>query len=183
MAADQNNAEWNTEVHVNKVADLLTQLDLETQVLVDTLSAYSNGNTHFPEIKTIHKDIAFEVATLQFEPQEEIELHNHPDMTGVIFCLKGKLDIEGFNLLDEKSANGKLLIQQVENIRVSDGDIATLTPERSNIHYLKAQEFTELLDVFTPPYSAGDRRARYRWYKRSEKPVRGRPDVYEAWET
>jgi len=82
----------------------------------------------------------------------------------------------------KKSSNGKLLIQQVEDLTVTTGEIATLTPKRSNIHYLKATDFTELLDVFTPPYSAGDRISRYRWYQREPTPVENQTDIYEAWE-
>ena len=182
LASDQHQQNWDTQAHVDAVANLMAQLDLEAQVLVDALSAYSNDNMNFPEITTIHEDIEFEVAILQFEAEEEIDLHNHPDMTGVIYCLKGEVHIEGFNLLQETSSNGKLLIQQVEDVTITTGEIATLTPERSNIHYLKAMEFTELLDVFTPPYSAGDRRSRYRWYQREDTPIEGRTDVYEAWE-
>ena len=42
-------------------------------------------------------------------------------------------------------------------------------------------QYTELLDVFTPPYD-GERLTRYRWYDREAEPYSG-DDVFEAWET
>ena len=52
---------------------------------------------------------------------------------------------------------------------------------RANIHALVATQYTELLDVFTPPYD-DERLTRYRWYERASEPIDG-GSVFEAWET
>jgi hypothetical protein len=88
--------------------------------------------------------------------------------------------VEAFNLLPTPSANGKLLIEQVVQDRLSPGVFATLTAEHGNIHRLEATEYTELLDVFTPPYDP-ERMKRYRWYERADEPIDGGA-VFEAWE-
>ena len=121
------------------------------------------------------------VVTIEFDPGDEIPLHNHPDMTGVILCLSGKVDIQAFNLLEERSEDGRLLIERVDQVDLQPGQFASLTADRGNIHGLVAVEFTELLDVFTPPYDA-ERLERYRWYERSDDPVEG-TNIFAAWET
>ena len=183
LAALQYTDKWHPEEHVGAVSHLLQQLNLENQVLVDALSSYVNSNANFPQIKNVHEAIAFEISVIQFAPGEQIKLHNHPDMTGVIYCINGDINIEGYNLLEETSSDGNLLIQKVADTRLRTGELATLTPLRSNIHALKANSFTVLLDVFTPPYSAGNRLSAYRWYAKHSLPVAHSTDIYEAWET
>ncbi len=181
LSAKQHEAMWDQEAHVEAVAELMLRLDPEAQAVVDVLDNYSNNNPNFPELIPIHEVVDFEVTVIQFEAGEIIDMHNHPDMSGVIHCISGDIDIEGFNLLDERSADGNLLVERIAQVRLQSGDITSLTAERGNIHALMANEFTELLDVFTPPY-AGDRITRYRWYQRLDQPYEGRQNVFEAWE-
>ena len=135
----------------------------------------------FPELATVHEGGHFEVATLEFDAGDEIPLHNHPDMTGVIVCLSGQTEVEGFNLLDEVSDQGNLLLERIDQITLTPGDHCTLTADRGNIHSLVATEFTQLFDVFTPPYD-DEKLERYRWYERELAPYEGE-HIFEAWES
>ncbi len=180
LARTQFSDDWDQESYVEEVKALMRLLDLEDDQLTALYADYVNANRDFPELLTVHDGGFFEVATLQFEPGEHIPLHNHPDMTGVIFCLSGRIDIEAFDLLDETSDDGNLLLRRVEEVSLVPGAFATLTASRGNIHALTAREFTELLDVFTPPYDDA-RIARYRWYDRAPETYDG-DAVYEAWE-
>ena len=83
--------------------------------------------------------------------------------------------------LEEKADNGNLLIEKISSMRMRPGDLTSLTADRGNIHALAAHTFTELLDVFTPPYG-GDRIVRYRWYGRADFPVTDNGTIYEAGE-
>ena len=66
-------------------------------------------------------------------------------------------------------------------LRMRALDIGTLTSRDSNIHGLRALEFTQMLDVFTPPYN-DDRSERSRWFERATTPLPGRDEVFAAWE-
>ena len=181
LAEGQFSPDWDQEGYVEDVIALMRLLDLDDAQVVALYENYVNATRDFPELTTAHDGGHFEVVIIQFEPGEHIPLHNHPDMTGVIFCLSGAIEIENFDLLQETSDDGNLLLRRTGDAALAPGDFATLTAERGNIHALTASEFTELLDVFTPPYDDA-RIRRYRWYERAEAPYDG-DAVYEAWET
>ena len=181
LAEKQFSAEWNQAAYVEEVISLMRLVDLDDAKFDDVYDGYVRARGAFPEIQSVHDGGHFKVASLEFEPGDEIRLHNHPDMTGVILCLSGSLELEAFNLVDRPSASGKLLLEQVLQTRLTPGKFATLTATHGNIHGLVATEYTELLDVFTPPYDA-ERFKRYRWYRRSDEPVEG-DTLFEAWET
>ena len=181
LADTQFEKGWDQELYVEEVKALMGLLDLEDAYFQSLYDGYADAAGNFPELNTIHEKIAFEVATVEFEPGDTIRLHNHPDMTGVILCLSGEVEVDSFDLLDEVSDSGRLLIQRTELASVKAGEFSTLTGARGNIHGLVAVQYTELLDVFTPPYD-GERLTRYRWYDREAEPYSG-DDVFEAWET
>ncbi len=181
LAEQSLQSDWDEAAYVVEVAALMGRLDLLDASFQAILDRYHDAHLGFPEINTAHDGGFFEVATLQFEPGESIDLHNHPRMTGVIVCLTGSVQIEAFNLLERRSESGELLIQKVADVHLQPGEHATLTSDHGNIHALVASEWCELLDVFTPPYTS-DRIREYRWYSRSEVPVEG-DDVYLAWES
>lgn len=181
LAQTQFSEDWDEEAYVQDVSALMALLDLDDPDFVELYDNYVNYAQDFPEIATVHEDgDVFAVSILQFEAGEDIPLHNHPDMTGVILCVTGSVEIDNFDLLPETSENGNLLLQFVEGVTLVPGSFATLTGTRGNIHTVRATEYTELLDVFTPPYTQ-DRIARYRYYVRDSEPYSG-SDVYEAWE-
>ena len=180
MAEKQFSADWNQETYVEEVISLMRLVDLEDAKFAEVYDGYVRARGTFPEINTVHNGGHFKVASLEFEPGDEIRLHNHPEMTGVILCLAGSIEVEAFNLLPRTSQEGNLLMEQVLQERMTPGAFATLTATHGNIHALVATEHTELLDVFTPPYDA-ERMKHYRWYRRSSDPVEG-DTIFEGWE-
>jgi len=180
LTRTQYNEPWDQAAYVEEVAALMGLLDVTDATFQDILDRYRDATRGFPEIRTAHDGGDYEVAILQFEPGESIDLHNHPRMTGVILCLTGAVDIDAYNLLDRTSESGDLLIERVAEVTLAPGDYATLTESRGNIHALVAHEWCELLDVFTPPYTP-DRIREYRWYGRSDEPVEG-DSIFAAWE-
>ena len=180
MAEAQFSDTWDQSAYVEEVAALMKLLDLEDTHFQTLYDGYVEVLGSFPELATVHEGGHFEVATLEFDAGDTIPLHNHPDMTGVILCLSGETQVEGFNLLEGESEDGNLLLERIDQLTLTPGDHCTLTAERGNIHSLVATQFTQLLDVFTPPYDA-EKLTRYRWYERSLLPYEGE-DVFEAWE-
>ena len=180
LAEKQFSPDWNQANYVEEVISLMRLIDLDDTKFDAVYDGYVRARGAFPEIQSVHDGGHFKVASLEFEPGDEIRLHNHPDMTGVILCLSGSLELEAFNLLEHESASGNLLLEQVLQTRLTPGAFATLTATNGNIHGLVATEYTELLDVFTPPYDK-ERLKRYRWYRRADEPVDG-DRLFEAWE-
>ena len=180
LAQKQFSPNWNQADYVEEVISLMRLIDLDDAKFDAVYDGYVRARGAFPEIQSVHDGGHFKVASLEFEPGDEIRLHNHPDMTGVILCVSGSLELEAFNLVDRQSASGNLLLKQVLQTRLTPGQFATLTATNGNIHGLVATEYTELLDVFTPPYDK-ERLERYRWYRRAEAPVDG-DRLFEAWE-
>ena len=180
LAEKQFSGSWDQEDHVVDVEALMSLLDLDDRRFAQIYDGYVDAMGLFPEISSAHDGGSFSVATLEFDAGDEIALHNHPDMTGVILCLSGAVEIESFDLLPDRGPDGKLRLQQVDQLRLKAGEFSTLTAVRGNIHGLVATEFSELLDVFTPPY-AGDRKKRFKWYERAADPMPG-TKIFEAWE-
>lgn len=180
LAQRQFSADWSQEAHVQEVTALMRMLNLKDDAFDRLYEGYTKATGSFPQIKAVHAQQEFKVVTVEFKPGDAIPLHNHPDMTGVIFCLAGTVQIEAFDLLTEASPSGKLKIKRCADQLLKPGEFSTLTAARGNIHALQATEHTELLDIFTPPYDP-ERFTRYRVYQRSEAPIED-GDVYEAWQ-
>ncbi len=170
---------WDREAYVADVALLMSALDLDDPDLLALYSDYADRVRDFPEITTVEDNDLFEVSVLQFEAGDVIPLHDHPDMTGVILCVRGAVDIENFDVLDEASASGRLLLRRASQGTLRAGEVGTLTVDAGNVHTLTATEFTELLDVFTPGYNR-DRALRSRYFARDAAAYDGRDGVYEA---
>jgi hypothetical protein len=179
IAQTQFSLEWDQEAYVQDVITLMRLLQLDEAEFASLYDGYVDSLGKFPEIDTAHDGVYFEVVTLEFKEGSEIGLHNHPDMTGVILCLSGEITIESYNLLEDLSDAGNLLIEQLEKTTLTAGDFATLTANRGNIHSLQTSQYAALLDVFTPPYDE-ERLQKYRSYERSTEPLQD--NVFEAWE-
>ena len=180
LAELQFSDSWDQEAYVEDVKLLIESLDLNDPDFTELYAGYVNTLGTFPELTTIEDGGYFEVATVEFEAGDEIPLHNHPDMTGVIFCVAGSVMIEQFDLISDEG--DRVLLQLRTSEVCQAGDFSTLTAERGNIHALYADEYTALFDIFTPPYD-DERLQKYRWYERAATPLEEDGDIYEAWET
>ena len=179
LSKSQFEPDWDQTTYTRQVQQLLLKLNVADSHIQQVIQRYRNFNSRFPEIRYMHNEQQFMVAMLEFEPGEEIGLHDHPDMTGVTFCTEGKLQVEHYDLLDRKSDSGNPLLKQQQKLVMGKGDSAILTADRGNIHTLKADSFTRLIDVFTPPYN-WDRTRRVKNYRKDSKPYQGKQGVFEA---
>lgn len=169
----------NQDDYTKKIEALLVRLNLEDDKIAKFIESYNNYNTYFPEIRTIHRKTEFQVSLLEFEADEKIPLHDHPDMTGVVICTDGEIDVAHYDKLSETSENDLSLLKKERDLTMTPGMTATLTMNRGNIHELHAKEFTRMIDVFTPPYNR-DRSSRARYYWIGEDTYDGRTDTFEA---
>ncbi len=178
----QQNNDWNQTAYTARVRKLVAKLKLDDSKIVEYVRKYENLNFDFPEIRTMHYESQFMVSMLDFEAGEDIPLHDHPDMTGVIFCTKGNVDVDHYDRLDETSASGNPLLQTERSLTMTAGDTAALTATVGNIHELRASEFTRMIDVFTPPYTK-ERVQRARYFVRDDSEYEGRFGIFEAEES
>ena len=72
-----------------------------------------------------------------------------------------------------------MLLKQIADVRCKAGDVSTLTTEARNIHALEANAFTQLVDVFSPPYNAERGRAT-KWFKLDDEPYQAIPGMFEC---
>ncbi|MCY3883326.1 MAG: hypothetical protein OXG24_00230 [Gammaproteobacteria bacterium] len=170
---------WDQEAHTKEVESLLERLRLTEEQRDKFLSKYENRIPDFPEIGHLHYERRFMISLVEFEKGDVIPLHDHPDMTGVVLCIEGRVDVQHFDKLEETSNSNRPLLQEERTVQMKPGDIATLTTERGNIHTLQALEFSRMIDVFTPPYDQ-DRASRALYYKIESSTYEGREGVYEV---
>lgn len=180
LAEAQFSDAWDTEAYVEDVAVLMKALDLRDRPIRRFLRQYEETVAGRPAVRRAHDGGHFSVASLHFEPGEVIGLHDHPRMTGVILGLTGEARVSAFDRAPHPERPDWFRLTQVSDGLMRPGTHATLTPERGNVHTLRADTETTLLDVFTPPYDP-PRAAEFRWYERSAEAVAG-PGVFDAWE-
>ncbi len=152
MAPEYGKEGFDEDAYLKKVSEMANKLHLNDKAITDIYENYNNRRKNFPEFTKMHKELSFEITLLEFEAGEKIPLHNHPDMSGVILCSSGKIAIDNFDLLKEKSTNDKLLLNFVSSVELTTGMVGSLSSTKGNIHQLEAKEFTRLIDIFTPPY-------------------------------
>lgn len=179
LSAAQVEPDWDQLAYCREIQRLLFQLNLDDNQVQTIIQRYQNYSPRFPEIRSIHHEQQFMVSMLEFEVGEEIGLHDHPDMTGVTLCTQGKLQVDHYDVLTKRSSADNLLLQQRQKLVMGAGDSAILTADHGNIHTLKADQFTRLIDVFTPPYNR-DRSRRSKYYQRDSTPYQGQVGVFEG---
>ncbi|QQL46121.1 hypothetical protein [Sulfuriroseicoccus oceanibius] len=172
-AAKQHLDRWDERAYVAEMAKLARRLDLKDERLILALEkakkGIGNGRIDFDHLE---KNEDFQVSFLQFEKGEKIDCHDHPEMTGVLLCATGEVDVWNYDLVGEEPEPGHVLLREVQHTRLKKSHVSTLTSKESNIHRLKARELTQLVDIFTPPYNE-DRSKRSRWFAVDDEPYQG----------
>ena len=121
---------WDQEAHTKEVESLLERLRLTEEQRDKFLSKYENRIPDFPEIGHLHYERRFMISLVEFEKGDVIPLHDHPDMTGVVLCIEGRVDVQHFDKLEETSNSNRPLLQEERTVQMKPGDIATLTTEQ-----------------------------------------------------
>lgn len=170
---------WDQESYTKKVESILLRLQLTEEQRTNFANNYTDRAVDFPEIRPLHYERKFMVSLVEFEKGDVIPLHDHPDMTGVILCAEGHVDVQHFDKLDETSDRDRPLLQEERSIQMKAGTTAALTVNKGNIHTLHARELSRMIDVFTPPYNS-DRSRRALYYKLEPEPYQERSGIFEA---
>jgi hypothetical protein len=177
-AHSQHESEWSSSHYVQRIASYAKRLNLTDSVLAKATDSYHNVHPRAPEFSELFKTADVQVSLISFERGELINHHNHPDMTGVITCAVGQLWVSNYDLM-ECRANSACLLRQVSDEVLWPGQVSTLTDQSKNVHVVRAQALTQVIDIFTPPYNE-DRVGRTRWYQLWGRPTGPQHNIYEA---
>lgn len=191
LSKTQHEQIWNQNQYARQVKKLLLDCNFpEFENIKKEIESYENKRQDWFESASLHYELDFQVGLFQFEEGEYIPHHDHPEMTGVINVVSGNLLAKNYTIkkqLDstrevmidgEKKILKKCVIKQVENEILKAGDVSILTSHEGNIHSIMPNDFSQLVDVFTPAYTH-DTNAN--WYKINENDLyQGKRNLYEA---
>ena len=164
-AARQHLDDWDEAAYVSKAAKLCSRLNLKDGHLLEAFKKAHRGlGNKRVDFEPLEKQRDFHVTLLQFEKDEEISHHDHPEMTGVILCASGEIEAWNYDLLGEQPDQKHVLLKETNHELLKKSSVSSLTSRERNIHRLKAKELTQLVDIFAPPYNR-DRIQKSSWYE------------------
>lgn len=179
-AAKQHLDHWSETGYVEAAGKLAQRLNLKDPVLEEAFKSaqkgIGNGRIDFERLE---KQRDFQVTLLQFEKEESISHHNHPEMTGVILCASGEIEVWNYDLLGQQGESKNVLLEETSHDLLSKGRVSTLTSKARNIHSLQAKKLTQLVDIFAPPYDK-ERTAKSAWYEVDPEPYQGKGKIHLA---
>ena len=180
LAKTQYDLPWDQKRYTRQVEKLLLQCNFpEFENVKSVFDNYEDKRENWFEAERLHHEFDFQVSLFQFEKGEYIPHHDHPNMTGVLNVVSGNLLARNFDFAEElgetrevtyknghKAKLQKCVIKEVQNEILKAGDIGILTADEGNIHSIMPNEFTQMIDVFTPAYQK-DTKAN--WYNVNEE--------------
>jgi len=191
LAKNQHNLPWNQKRYTKQVKRLLSKCDFPAfDNIKKEMDAYENKRPNWFESASLHYEVDFQVSLFQFEKGEYIPHHDHPDMTGVLNVVSGNLLAKNYDVAEQHYSTReiikgeqtftvkKCILKEVESEILKAGEVGILTAAEGNIHSIMPNEFTQMVDVFTPAYQH-DTNAN--WYKVNEDGFyKGKKNLYEA---
>ncbi|MFK8008024.1 MAG: hypothetical protein AB8H03_16825 [Saprospiraceae bacterium] len=191
LAKTQHNLPWNQKQYTNQVKQLLLQSNFpEFKNIKKEMESYENKNPNWFESSYLHYRVDFQVSLFQFEKGEYIPHHDHPDMTGVLNVVSGSIQAKNYTIEEQLSSTREVVkdgqttvlkkctLRETENEIITAGNVSALHAHEGNIHSIMPNEFTQLVDVFTPAYKFN---TNANWYKVNEEEFyQGQKNLYEA---
>ncbi|MEO1513917.1 MAG: hypothetical protein AAFV95_02855 [Bacteroidota bacterium] len=191
LAKSQHKTLWNQKRYTRRIKRLLLQCNFpEFANVKKEIEAYENKRPDWFESANLHHEVDFQVSLFQFEKGEYIPHHDHPDMTGVLNVVSGSLLAKNYTLEKQLPSSREVIqdgkpaiikeciLREVENEVLKAGDVGILTAHKGNIHSIMPNEFTQMVDVFTPAYHQN---TNANWYKVNEDEFyQGQKNLFQA---
>ena len=151
--------------------------------------------TYIPVAKNKHISMGIFV----IREGQNIPLHDHPNMHGLIKCIKGKLKITSYSKLESNSGVttpdsfrrsaslvkklrfGELFVAQMSSVTTvtPDSSPCLLSPSESNIHTIESVGGpAAFLDILAPPYNNQEKRDCHYFRVLSEPVVEDSPGLH-----
>jgi hypothetical protein len=170
LAASAANRDFDQRAVAESGMRYLKQLDIQSAEFKEAVDvSFETGNRYWLWQRMI-KGQDINGGILNIDSGQLVQLHDHPGATGMVRIISGEVEAWQFDeLTQDNGNNGKGTDGQdiTELTRVSHrilkaGDMAVLTPEKGNIHALRAvSKQCRMLDFFIPPYQRSQRS----WYE------------------
>ncbi len=164
--------------YVRHVAMHARALDPQDKFLVAARLGAREVPRFGPEYRDTLHTADVQVSLIIFEKGERIPHHDHPGMTGVMTCAAGSVEVKEYDVLGVPAATGWLL-KTAGQQQLDPGYVSTLTSHSRNVHSVRASMFSQIVDIFTPPYNE-ERKAKTNWFEVEAFPVKGAADLYLA---
>lgn len=180
-AAKQHLDSWSEVEYVKRAEVIMKRLNIKDKGLEAAFLKAKRGigNKRVDFVPMIEKNKDYHVTLLQFEKEEEISHHDHPEMTGVILNATGEIEVWNYDMLAEREDKEDVLLLQTSHAMLKKGEVSTLTSKARNIHRLKAKKFTQLIDIFAPPYDK-QKIADSSWFDVDPEGYKGQMEIYQA---
>ena len=165
LAKAEANAGLSEETLTKRGMEYLKKLDIHSQDFKSAVyNSYESGNRFWLWQRLI-KRRNINGGILNVGNDQLVQLHDHPGATGLVRIISGETEVWQFDLVKEKKkVNGENIatLSRVSHRILRAGDVAVLTPNKGNIHALKAvSKECRMLDFFIPPYERSQRS----WYE------------------
>ncbi len=162
QAQEQHLDTWDQGRYVLQIAHLAATLDFDDARFKQARREYRDDHPLYPEFQQLMHTRDVQVSLITFEPGESLPHHDHPHMTGVTACAVGELDVTSYDFVENNERN--CVLRKIGCGILLPGATSTLTEKRGNVRAVAAHAFTEIIDIFTPPYN-GARIASTRWFR------------------
>ena len=178
LAETQHDLPWNQKRYTKQVKRLLRHCNFPEFENVKTIfENYEDKRENWFEAETLHHEVDFQVSLFQFEKGEYIPHHDHPNMTGVLNVVSGNLLAKNFDFVEDLAETREVTYETGYKATLQKCVIKEVDSE-SNIHSIMPNEFTQMIDVFTPAYKE-DTKAN--WFTVNEEGFyKGKKNRYEA---
>ena len=160
---------------IHNITNQIQKLSFEDTTLNHKFELLQQKAQHSYETDICIDDHTCRVMLIALQPNAVIGLHNHPKQSGLIYCYQGEVEIDAY---DETSATKTTaILKQIYATTLNKGEYAFLLPTRANIHRLKANQLSLLIDIFIPPPSEDYRNLNKRYTLQEKIP---NTNLYQA---
>ncbi len=151
---------WDQDAQEDYVKRMAKRAHCLQREAVLSVTDVSKAESRFSSVRRTR---TYEVVGISLRAGDGLPAHNHPEMTGVLLCVTGSLQVEQFDKTGAVPEGGSLF-RRYSSRRLNEGDTSTFTASHHNVHSVVAIEDTQILDIFTPPYTPKRMRST-QWYK------------------
>ena len=169
LASSKASGKIDQKVVAERGMQYLKQLEIgsaEFKTAVD--ASYETGNRYWLWQRMI-KQQNINGGILNIDSEQMVQLHDHPGATGMVRIISGETEVWLFDEVKQGEANNQQDVTQLKRVShrvLRAGDTAVLTPNKGNIHALRAiSKECRMLDFFIPPYERSQRN----WFEPLEK--------------
>jgi len=169
LAVTAANRDFDQRVVAESGMRHLKQLDIQSDEFKEAVDvSFETGNRYWLWQRMI-KGQDINGGILNIDSDQLVPLHDHPGATGMIRIISGAVEAWQFDVLTQdngkkgKRSDGQdaTVLTRVSHRILKAGDMAVLTPDKGNIHALRAvSKQCRMLDFFIPPYQRSQRN----WY-------------------